>query len=118
MILIELRFYDINDLVIGVKQKEYKGDNPEKHAYKWAAQLCENYIKDIHRLSIEIYNDGEPMFFMEFTPDVFIKDELYYNIRRILDRYDVGDDISPQSAITMMKNELKRYTKNRKYLEE
>lgn len=117
VIEIHLNFYDSDDKLIGHKEKKYSGDNPVKYGYKWATDIFYNYATDINKVSIEIYEDGEPTECNEYRVDTFLRDDLYCNIQRIIDNYDSSDgNQGIHNVLTLIKHELKRYAKDKNYL--
>lgn len=115
---IHLNFYDNDDHLIGHKEKKYSGDSPVAYGYKWCKDIFESYATDINRVEVEIYEDGIPVSLNEYKVETFLRDDLYCNLKRIIDSYDSSDgNIGLSTVLTNVKHELKRYAKDRKYLQ-
>lgn len=115
---IHLNFYDTNDNLIGHKEKKYAGENPVKNGYKWAQDIFQSYATDINKVAVDVYENGEVIESHEYRVDTFLRDDLYCNLQRIIDNYDSSDESSSfQHVVTLFKHELKRYAKDKVWLE-
>ena len=115
---IHLNIYSTEDKLIGHKEKKYSGDNPAKNGYVWASNIFQNFATNVNRISVEIFEDGESVECNEYRGDTFLRNDLYCNIKRLINVFDLSDEVGGAGTVlTQIKHELKRYAKDKEYLE-
>jgi hypothetical protein len=105
---IQITFKDKDNSIITYNQYEYYGKQPELDGFERAKDILNNYFNNVDCVSVEVFEQGEPVFCDEYKKDLLKKDKFYFKIKNIISRQNGNEDHSDSGIVTAIKKELEK----------
>ena len=89
-------------------QFEFNGVNPSEEGLKQARETLNNYLKDVDKVGVEVFESGKVVDYNEYTKRKILNEDFYYTIRDIVAKLDGNAEVCISGVVTAIKKELEK----------